>query len=372
MRLCDLRAVVGPAHAAAAPESLRQPIRHARHRIDEQLRKADEKKRPAFLRENRRVLRRQAEPLAVVLEVAGGGHAVQPLADVALVQHEAARDLFARSGASFREALEEAEAVTEDDHHRRREPRDVGDHLPEEAFETFHVDEVPEEASFLELLDVLNERLILEGDDPIAFDHDCREGICGSCGFMIDGVPHGPLPRTTVCQLHMRHYRDGDELWLEPWRATAFPVIRDLVVDRSAFDRIIQAGGYISARTGSAPDGNAIPIPKQNAELAMDAAECIGCGACVAACPNASAMLFTAAKVTHLGLLPQGQPERSRRVLAMVRQMDIEKFGGCTNYGECSAACPKEIPQETIAWMNREFLRATLTERPERGGDQAA
>jgi succinate dehydrogenase / fumarate reductase, iron-sulfur subunit len=198
---------------------------------------------------------------------------------------------------------------------------------------------------------------------PIAFDHDCREGICGACGLMINGVAHGPDPGTATCQLHMRHFQDGDLITVEPWRARAFPVIKDLVVDRSAFDRIIQAGGFVSANTGSAPDGNAIPIPKDSVEQAMDAAQCIGCGACVAACPNGSASLFTAAKITHLGLLPQGQPERDRRALGMVLQMDAEGFGGCTLFGECQDACPKQIGIETISRMNRDYLRAMVTLR---------
>jgi succinate dehydrogenase / fumarate reductase, iron-sulfur subunit len=217
---------------------------------------------------------------------------------------------------------------------------------------------VNEHMSFLEMLDVLNEELAVRGEDPVAFEHDCREGICGSCGFMINGVAHGPLPGTTVCQLHMRHFKDGDELWLEPWRAKAFPVLKDLVVDRTAFDRIIAAGGYISVNAGGAPDGNTIPIEKQKADLAMDAAACIGCGACVAACPNASAMLFTSAKVSHLALLPQGQPERYRRVQAMVAQMQAEVLGACTNMGECEAVCPKCIKLENIARLNHDFMRA--------------
>jgi succinate dehydrogenase iron-sulfur subunit len=220
--------------------------------------------------------------------------------------------------------------------------------------------DISPDMSFLEMLDVVNEELILKGEEPIAFDHDCREGICGTCGLMINGVAHGPQAATTTCQLHMRHFHDGDEISIEPWRAQAFPILKDLVVDRSAFDRIIQAGGFISASTGSAPDANAIPVPKANADLAMDAAACIGCGACVAACPNASAMLFTAAKVSHLGLLPQGQPERNMRVIRMVEQMDAEGFGGCTNIGECSAVCPKEISMDFIAQMNRDLLKAAL------------
>lgn len=218
--------------------------------------------------------------------------------------------------------------------------------------------DVSPDMSFLEMLDVVNEELIRKGEEPIAFDHDCREGICGSCGMVINGAPHGPLRATTTCQLHMRSFKDGDVLTIEPWRASAFPVIKDLVVDRSAFDRIIQSGGYVSVSTGGVPDGNAIPIPKTAVDQAMDAAQCIGCGACVAACKNASAMLFTAAKVTHLGLLPQGQVERERRVLAMVGTMDEEGFGNCTNIGSCEAACPKEISLDVISRMNREYLRA--------------
>jgi len=219
------------------------------------------------------------------------------------------------------------------------------------------------EMSFLEMLDVLNEELIGKGEEPVAFDHDCREGICGMCGFMINGVAHGPQRGTTICQLHMRHFKDGDELYLEPWRARAFPLVKDLVVDRGAFDRIIAAGGFISAPTGSAPDGNAILIPKQAADLSMDAAACIGCGACVAMCPNAAAALFTGAKITHLGTLPQGQPERYRRAHAMVAQVGREMFGSCTNIGECEAVCPKEIRLEVIARMNRDFLRAMVADR---------
>jgi succinate dehydrogenase / fumarate reductase, iron-sulfur subunit len=215
--------------------------------------------------------------------------------------------------------------------------------------------------SFLEMLDVLNERLIASGEEPIAFDHDCREGICGSCGLMINGVAHGPMRGTATCQLHLRSFWDGQEVVVEPWRAKAFPVVRDLVVDRGALDRIIAAGGYVSVRTGGVPDANAIPIPKTDADAAMDAAACIACGACVAACPNASASLFTAAKIAHLGLLPQGQPERSRRVLRMVTQMDMETFGNCTNIGECQEACPKLISIDVIARMNRDYLRAILT-----------
>jgi succinate dehydrogenase / fumarate reductase iron-sulfur subunit len=218
--------------------------------------------------------------------------------------------------------------------------------------------------SMLEALDVLNEELIQRGQDPVTFEHDCREGICGSCGFMINGVAHGPLAKTTVCQLTLRHFKEGQELYLEPWRASAFPVLRDLMVDRSAFDRIISSGGYVSVSAGSAPDGNTILVPKQDADRAMDAAACIGCGACVAACPNASASLFTAAKITHLGTLPQGQPERDSRALRMVARMNQEKFGQCTNIGECEAVCPKGIPLEVIARMNRDYMKASLTQRP--------
>src|SRR5579862_1244767 len=217
--------------------------------------------------------------------------------------------------------------------------------------------------SFLEMLDVMNEDLLSKGEDPVAFDHDCREGICGMCGFMINGVAHGPKRGTTVCQLHMRHFKDGDELYLEPWRARAFPIVKDLVVNRSAFDRIIAAGGFISAPTGSAPDGNAILVPKEAADLSMDAAACIGCGACVAMCPNAAAALFTGAKIMHLGTLPQGQPERYRRATAMVAQAGQELFGSCTNIGECEAVCPKEIRLEVIARMNRDFLKALVSGR---------
>jgi succinate dehydrogenase / fumarate reductase iron-sulfur subunit len=227
-------------------------------------------------------------------------------------------------------------------------------------FETYEHPEVDEHMSFLEMLDVLNQRLIERGEEPIAFDHDCREGICGICSLMVSGVAHGPERATTVCQLHMRHFKDGDTLTIEPWRAKAFPVIKDLIVDRSAFDRIIQAGGFISAGVGGAPDANAIPVPKPNADRAMDAATCIGCGACVAACPNASAMLFTSAKIGHLNLLPQGQPERYQRVARMVRQMEAEGFGACTNMGECEAVCPKEISMDFISMMNKDLLGAVL------------
>lgn len=230
--------------------------------------------------------------------------------------------------------------------------------------ERYEMPDVNPDMSFLEMLDVLNEKLIAKGDTPVTFEHDCREGICGSCGFMIDGKAHGGHPKTTVCQLHMRHYKDGDELFLEPWRATAFPIVKDLMVDRSAFDRIIQAGGYISVPTGSAVDGNAIPIPKSDAERAMDAAACIGCGACVASCPNASASLFTSAKIAHLNLLPQGQPEKLDRALHMVAQMNEDLFGSCTNMQECEATCPKGISIENIAIMNRHFVEAAFSQRP--------
>ncbi len=229
--------------------------------------------------------------------------------------------------------------------------------------ERYDAKDVSADMSFLEMLDVVNEKLIAEGKEPIAFEHDCREGICGSCGFMINGIAHGPERGTTVCQLHMRHFKDGDELYLEPWRARAFPVIKDLVVDRGAFDRIIASGGYISARTGGAPDGNTLPVPKVDADRAMDAASCIACGACVAACPNASAALFTGAKISHLGLLPQGQAERSRRALRMVTQFNTELFGSCTNIGECEAVCPKEIRLDVIARMNHDYLKAKWQDR---------
>ena len=222
---------------------------------------------------------------------------------------------------------------------------------------TYGLDDVSEHMSFLEMLDVLNEKLTLEGEEPVAFDSDCREGICGTCGVVINGIPHGPEV-TTTCQLHMRTFSDGDVIDIEPWRAGAFPVVKDLVVDRGAFDRIIQAGGYITAPTGSAPEANNLPVPKDDADHAFEAATCIGCGACVAACPNGSAMLFTAAKITHLGLLPQGQPERDSRVLGMVEQMDFEGFGGCTNIGECTAACPKGIPLDVISRLNRDLIGA--------------
>lgn len=226
---------------------------------------------------------------------------------------------------------------------------------------TYTLDDASPDMSFLEMLDVLNEKLIREGDEPVAFDQDCREGICGSCSMMIDGLAHGPERATTACQLHMRSFADGAHIHIEPWRAKAFPVIKDLCVDRTAFDRIIQAGGFIGVNTGGAPDGNAIPIAKEVQEHAMDAAECIGCGACVAACPNASGMLFLSAKVSHLGRLPQGAPERHQRVRAMVAQHDREGFGHCANINECEAACPKEISVEHIAQLNRDFITSTAS-----------
>jgi succinate dehydrogenase / fumarate reductase iron-sulfur subunit len=237
---------------------------------------------------------------------------------------------------------------------RQRAPGAAG------AMVRYEAHDISPDMSFLEMLDVVNERLQEQGQDPIAFDHDCREGICGACSLMINGVAHGPARGTATCQLHMRSFADGQEIVIEPWRARAFPVIKDLCVDRSALDRIIQSGGFIGVRTGAAQDANAIPVAKADADHAMDAAACIGCGACVAACPNGSASLFTAAKVTHLGLLPQGQPERARRAVRMVRQMDLEEFGSCTLYGECQEACPKEISIDTITRMNRDFLRASL------------
>ncbi len=226
------------------------------------------------------------------------------------------------------------------------------------GFQKYARSAVSTDASFLEMLDELNEELIEKGEEPIAFDHDCREGICGTCGMVINGVPHGPRTLTTTCQLHMREFKDGEELWVEPWRASAFPIIKDLAVDRGAFDRIIRAGGYISINTGSPGDANEIPVPKPLADLAMDAATCIGCGACVAACPNASAMLFTSAKIVHLGAVPQGQAERAQRARHMVETMETEGFGGCTNHGECEAACPKGISVNYIAQLNRDYIKA--------------
>jgi len=239
---------------------------------------------------------------------------------------------------------------------RQEGPNDNG------RFETYPVDEISDEASFLEMLDVVNERLIAEGKDAIVFDHDCREGICGTCSLMIDGRAHGPQRGTATCQLHMRKFDSGDTITIEPWRASAFPILRDLMVDRAPFDRIVEAGGFITAETGGAPDANLILIPKPVADAAMDAAECIGCGACVAACPNGAANLFTGAKVTHLNLLPQGQAERYSRVEAMVETMD-SYFGSCTNHGECEAACPKEISIDVIALMNADYLKAKFKNR---------
>jgi succinate dehydrogenase / fumarate reductase iron-sulfur subunit len=240
-------------------------------------------------------------------------------------------------------------------------------------FKTYQADHVSPDMSFLEMLDVVNQDLILKGEDPIAFDHDCREGICGMCSLMINGIAHGPKQAITTCQLHMRSFNDGDSLVIEPWRASAFPILKDLVVDRTSFDRIIQAGGFISASTGSAPEANSIPVGKDDADKAMDAAACIACGACVAACPNGSAMLYVAAKAVHLGFLPQGQIERHQRAINMVTQQDAEGFGNCTNIGECSAVCPKEISLDTIAKLNRDLITATLRGvEPSVGGKQEA
>jgi succinate dehydrogenase / fumarate reductase, iron-sulfur subunit len=231
------------------------------------------------------------------------------------------------------------------------------------SLESHKMENISTDMSFLEMLDILNDRLEREGKEPVIFDHDCREGICGMCSLFINGQPHGPERATTTCQLHMRSFKDGETIVIEPWRSSAFPVVRDLMVDRSSFDRIIQSGGYTSAKTGSAPEANIIPIPKVDADLAMDAAGCIGCGACVASCKNASASLFTAAKISHLALLPQGKVERTERAINMVNQMDEEGFGHCTNEGECEAACPKEITVENIARMNREFIKASAVSR---------
>jgi succinate dehydrogenase / fumarate reductase iron-sulfur subunit len=228
------------------------------------------------------------------------------------------------------------------------------------AFETYEVKDVSEDSSFLEMLDILSEELVEQGKEPVAFDHDCREGICGMCSMTINGIPHGPEKATTACQLHMRHFHDGQTITIEPWRAKPFPVMKDLIVDRSPLDKIIQAGGFITSRAGSAVDANAMPIPKQTADYAMDAAACIGCGACVAACPNASAMLFTGAKVSHMNSLPQGKAEKDRRTLAMVTTMDGQGFGGCTNIGECEAACPKSISLDMIAQLNRDYATAQV------------
>jgi len=249
--------------------------------------------------------------------------------------------------------------------------RQAGPEAPGRMVE-YRVQGVNEHSSFLEMLDVLNQQLGERGEEPIAFDHDCREGICGACGFMIDGIAHGPLPGTTVCQLHMRHFKHGDTLRLEPWRAKAFPVVRDLMVDRGAFDRVIQAGGFVTISTGSAPEANLMPVPKPVADRAFDAAACIGCGACVAQCPNGAAQLFTAAKVSHLGLLPQGQPERAARALAMVEAMEAQGFGACSNYAECEAVCPKEISIDFIARLNRDYLKARMkgaAKAPAAGGE---
>ncbi len=248
---------------------------------------------------------------------------------------------------------------------RQKGPSDAG------RMVAYDAPNVNPDMSFLEMLDVVNEGLIEKGEDPIAFDHDCREGICGTCSLVIDGVPHGGQHRTTTCQLHMRKFKDGAEVFVEPWRAKAFPVVKDLVVDRSAFDRIIQAGGFISVNAGGAQDANCLPVSKEKADLAMDAAECIGCCACIAACKNSSAMLFTSAKISHLSLLPQGQPEAQRRALNMVTQMDSEGFGNCTNQFECEAACPKGISVNFIARMNREYLTATVShvERQQKSED---
>ena len=240
---------------------------------------------------------------------------------------------------------------------RQKTPQDQG------SIETYDAKSIPEEASFLEMLDIVNGRIIESGGEPIHFDHDCREGICGMCSLTINGVPHSKEKGITTCQVHMRKFQEGDTIWIEPFRASAFPVIRDLIVNRSAMDRIIASGGYIDVRTGSAVDANSLPIAKADADSAFDAAACIGCGACIAACKNSSAMLFTAAKVSHLGHLPQGQPERDKRVLAMVRQMDAEGFGNCTNQYECEAACPKEISVDHIARMNRDYAVALVKEQ---------
>jgi succinate dehydrogenase / fumarate reductase iron-sulfur subunit len=249
---------------------------------------------------------------------------------------------------------------------RQRDAKDKG------GFVRHEILGISPDLSFLEMLDVLNEQLTAKGEMPVAYDSDCREGVCGMCSLVINGRPHGPLAATTTCQLYMRHFKDGEEITVEPWRAKAFPVVRDLVVDRSAFDRILEAGGYVSVHSGPKPDPNANPIEPEVAEEALDAATCIGCGACVAACPNGAAMLFTAAKVSHLGLLPQGQPERWTRVVAMVEQMETEGFGGCTNLGECEAACPKGISIKFIGRMNRDYFRAVLREPVKRRGPMEA
>ena len=237
---------------------------------------------------------------------------------------------------------------------RQKGPSDKG------RLETYEMKEVDTDISFLEMIDLLNRDLELKGEEPIAFDHDCREGICGTCGTVINGQAHGPEKETTLCQLHMRHFKDRDVLVIEPWRSKSFPILKDLIVDRSAMDRIIASGGFISIRTGSAPEAHTLPVPKKDSEEAFDAAQCIGCGACIAACPNASAMLFVGAKVSHLSLLPQGKPEQDARVLAMVGRMEREGFGNCTNHYECEAACPKRVSVKNIARMNRSFLKAVL------------
>jgi len=237
---------------------------------------------------------------------------------------------------------------------RQNDSESVGD------FQDYTIDDVSPNSSFLEMLDQLNEELLVDGNEPIVFDHDCREGICGTCSLTINGYPHGKNQSTTTCQLHMREFQDGESITIEPFRADSFPIVRDLMVDRSAFDEIIRAGGYVSVRTGSAPDGNSLPIQKEVADIAMDAAACIGCGACVASCKNASAMLFTSAKLAHLNSLPQGQPEKDNRVIGMVEKMDTLGFGACRNYGECSAACPKDIPLDFIAKMNRDYAKAKI------------
>jgi len=249
---------------------------------------------------------------------------------------------------------------------RQRDAKDKG------GFVRHEILGISPDLSFLEMLDALNEQLTAKGEMPVAYDSDCREGVCGMCSLVINGRPHGPLATTTTCQLYMRHFKDGEEITVEPWRAKAFPVVRDLVVDRSAFDRILEAGGYVSVHSGPKPDPNANPVEPEVAEEALDAATCIGCGACVAACPNGAAMLFTAAKVSHLGLLPQGQPERYTRVVAMVEQMETEGFGGCTNLGECEAACPKGISIKFIGRMNRDYFRAVLREPVKRRGPMEA
>jgi succinate dehydrogenase / fumarate reductase iron-sulfur subunit len=237
---------------------------------------------------------------------------------------------------------------------RQKGPQDQG------GFVDYTLTDISHHMSFLEMLDILNQDLILKGDLPVTFEHDCREGICGTCGMVINGRPHGPQTGTTVCQLHMRHFNDGEEVWIEPWRSRAFPILKDLAVDRAAMDRVMEAGGFISVRTGSAPEADGILVPKDDAEKSMDAAECIQCGACVAACPNGSAMLFVSAKLSHLGLLPQGQPERMRRALAMIGEMEKEGFGYCSNYLECESACPKRISTNFIARANRDFHKASF------------